>query len=185
MFEFSITITEQDYMLLTDYHLSYTKSGRAILRSYRLLTPIVTFMALAIMWIEESDSDTLLMVFLACIIMSLIMAALTKKYILKKTAGRVKQMKKQGKLPYSPNAHLVFAEDNFVETTDSLKSEYSYEAIEKIVSTPHGIYLYTKVMRQLIIPTLYLSKDNIESDFIAFLRSKCSDNVVFHELKAH
>lgn len=184
MFEFSITITFQDYMRLYDYHLSHTKNGRATLRSIRLITPLMCVLALILMWISGTDENTLLHLIIGFCVISLFMAIIAKSYVLRIYRGKLKKLSKEGKLPYSSHEHLIFEDDHFTAIADEQKTEYSYSIIEKVVSTPHEIVLYINVANGVLIPTIYFSSEENKLDFIQFIRSKCNSKVIYHELKS-
>ncbi|MDF2845258.1 MAG: hypothetical protein K0R00_3684 [Herbinix sp.] len=60
MFEFNITLDDNDYLLFNQYHLFNSHNGKNFLRYYRFLAPFVSLIIIVIFYIAGSDFELIL-----------------------------------------------------------------------------------------------------------------------------
>ena len=169
-FKFDFTLSEQDYMDFNYFHMFSSKVGVKLYKRLRWLTSGL-FLAVGVLYLLlygfNVDGLTYLGVFGVCAAIDWFACKPTLRATLKR---QVKFNKKQGKLPYSPEASMTFEEDCFAERTETNKSEYSYSVIcDAYLVNDRMFYLYMDTMRAFLLPvSAFESKAQLNA-FLEFI----------------
>ncbi|WFR59307.1 YcxB family protein [Anaerocolumna sp. AGMB13025] len=172
MFEFKITLDDEDYLLFNQYHLLNSPSGKKSLMSFRFITPFLCFMVIVIFCIAGSDFELILSEAIVMTIISILWIGYSKKEILKSMNKRIIKMKKEGRLPYSNEAILKFDDEKINEIAPNTENITKYSLIEKIVVTEKAIYIYFSSVQAYILPVTAFSAEMEKLKFLEFINMK-------------
>lgn len=172
MFEFKITLNDDDYLRFNQYHLLNSPIGKKSLMSFRLIIPFICFMVVVIFCIAGSDFQLILFEAIVMVIFSIVWIGYSKKKILKSMEKRIKRMKKEGRLPYSNESILKFEDENMHEITPSTENKTNYSLIEKIAVTEKAIYIYFSSVQAYILPVSAFSDEMERQNFLEFINLK-------------
>ncbi len=172
MFEFKITLDDDDYLLFNQYHLLNSPTGKKTLRSFRIIIPFICLMIVFIFCIAGSDFQLIMIEAIMMTILSLFWIGYSKKIILKSIKKRIIKMKKEGRLNYSNEAILKFDDESIHEITPYTENKTKYSLIEKIVVTEKAIYIYFSSVQAYILPVTAFSEESEKQKFLEFINSK-------------
>ena len=112
-----------------------------------------------------------------------VMELLLKKYITFTLKANLKNLKKKGKVAYSPSATMEFFEQAFTEVTDNVKTEQKYSSVERVsVVRGRAIYLHVNSLASYILPLSAFDNKEQFDRFVEFIKTKISI-VDFYELQ--
>ncbi|WP_313076073.1 YcxB family protein [Lacrimispora sp.] len=172
MFEFKITLSDDDYLLFNQYHLLNSLSGKKYLMSIKFVCPLICFMFIVILYIAGSDFKLILSETIFMTIISIFWIIFSKRKILKSMNKRITKMKKEGRLPYSNQAILKFDDEKIHEITPNTENVTKYSLIEKIAVTEKAIYIYFSSLQAFILPVTAFSKEIERLEFLEFINKK-------------
>lgn len=172
MFEFKITLNDDDYLLFNQYHLLNSPSGKKSLMSFRFIIPFICFMFIVIFCIAGSDFELILIESILMTIISIFWIGFSKKKILKSMNRRITKIKKEGRLPYSNEAILKFDDEKIHEITPNTENVTKYSLIEKIAVTEKAIYIYFSSVQAFILPVTAFSGEMEKLKFLEFINMK-------------
>ncbi len=172
MFEFKVTLNDEDYLLFNQYHLLNSPSGKKYLTSVRFLIPFICFMVVVIFCIAGSDFGLILTEAILMAVFSVLCIAYSKKVILKSMNKRILKMKKEGRLPYSNDAVLMFDDEKIHEITPDTENITKYSLMEKVAVTEKAIYIYFSSMQAYILPVSVFSTEMEKDKFLDFINGK-------------
>ena len=169
-FSFSITLTDEDYFEFNKFHSLESHYGVNKTSKLRwFVTALLGVVILAACFVGGFDSfffsySVAVLVLLVCY--NLFWRQLMSWSI----KSSLKHLKKKGKLAYSPFSTLEFGVEGIVETTDVLRVEQKYSAIER-VSVVEGryIYIHNSNLGAYIIPMSAFSDQSEYESFLDFL----------------
>ena len=172
MFEFKITLNDDDYLRFNQYHILNSPLGKKTLMSYRFIIPIVCFMFVFILYIAGSDLDLVIIEAIVMTIFSIGWIITCKKALLKSMKKRMLKMKKEGRLPYNSEAILKFDDESIHEITPNSENKTNYTMIEKIAVAEMAIYIYFSSVQAYIIPVNAFFDYQERLNFLEFINSK-------------
>lgn len=173
-FEFVTKITEQDYLDFNYFHALESQQGKKQLTKSRLalLALYALLMLMAILLTGWED-------YTAWYILSILLCALVHTMLLKRSMKRnirkgIENMKKTGRLPYDEESKLEFFDNMFVEIGSTNRTEYKYQAVERVcVVKERFVLIYTSVAQAYVIPIWQLRQQVDMDAFLSFLTLKC------------
>lgn len=177
MFEFKITLDDDDYLLFNQYHLLNSSIGKKTLMSFRIIIPFICFMIVVIFCIAGSSIQLILFESIVMTIFSVYWIAYSRKKIQKSMEKRIKKMKKEGRLPYSKEAIIKFDDKSIHEITPSTETKTLFSLIEKIAVTEKAIYIYFSSVQAYILPISVFSDEMKKQKFLEFINLK-ADNII-------
>jgi hypothetical protein len=180
MFEFKITLDDDDYLLFNQYHLLNSSSGKKYLISARFFIPFICFMVVVIFCVAGSDFELVLIEAILMTIFSVLWIGYSKKKILKSMNKRILKMKRDGRLPYSNEAILKFEDEKIHEITPNTENITKYSMIEKIAVTEKAIYIYFSSIQAYIVPVTAFSAEMEKIKFLEFINMKVD---IFRDIK--
>ena len=172
-FELQVSITENDYFEFNTFHALKSPYGQKNIKNSRIVLAvfgaIVVFLFLMILGFTKRA----ILFSIPLIALLALMEIFWKQFIAFNLKIALKQLKKGGKMAYSPFANIEFFEEYFVETTDEDKTERKYSSIER-TSIVEGRYVYMHInnLAAIIIPIGCFSSSKQYNEFIEFLRQK-------------
>lgn len=172
MFEFKITLDDDDFLLFNQYHLLNSPSGKKYLMAYRLIILFICLMVIVIFSIAGADFELILIEAILMTIFSVLWIGLSKKKILKSMKKRILKIKKEGRLPYSNEAILKFDDEKIHEITPNTENITKYSLIEKIAVTEKAIYIYFSSIQAYILPATAFSEEIEKLKFLEFIDTK-------------
>ena len=175
MFQIKNSITKDDYLSFNQYHLLHSEQGKRAINMYRIVTPVLSLLAIVIFWIAEVSQMLLITEIIALSIVSIVMAFYSKKLLLKSIKKNIRKLEKDGKLPFNKESTITFNDDSFQEKTIQTETSIQYTAIEKIVQGDQAIYVYISSLQAFIFPYRLFESDEQKSEFITFLNAKCGE----------
>ena len=172
MFEFKTTLDDDDYLLFNQYHLLNSPTGKKSLIFFRFIIPFICLVFVVIFFIAGVDFQLILIEAIVMTILSIIWVGFSKKMILISMNRRIKKMKKEGRLPYSNEATLMFDDEIIHEITPNTEIKTKYSLIEKIAVTEKAIYIYFSFVQAYILPVTAFSNEMEKIKFLEFINLK-------------
>ena len=173
-FRFLINLSEEDYIAFNSFHAFCSPLGKKNLRKMRITIILLgIFLSVALLTWQGLTLPTACGI-LAAGLYTLFYLLFYKKIILRNLKKSIENMKKTGKLPYDPVATLELYEDKLVEITPTSRTEYRYEAFERIcVVSEKFILLYRSSANAYIFPIDQIRAQANQDVFLGFLYQKC------------
>ena len=173
MFHFNVTLTDQDYYEFNKFIAFHSAFGRKQLLQTRILFALLCAILAASALLngnEPIDAWRCGAAVLTAAVLCALFQALVKPLTLLSLKMRLRLMKKNGKLLYSPSAELTFGEESVCSVTPTAKTEEYYQAIERVCYLPgRMIYLFTGMSRSYLLPvSAFASQTELES-FLTFI----------------
>ena len=172
--KYEIHLTDEDYLEFNKFHAIRSPYGKKTVRNCRIL--IACIFALAIVATLLSGGFTLDSVFrsIPYAVLLLLFEIFLKAFLIATVKSTVKQLKKKGKMAYTPHSTLEFKESSFIESCDEHVTEQSYASVERIsVIKEKYVYLHTNNLAGFIVPSSAFSCKAEYEAFIAFLPTIC------------
>lgn len=175
LFQFHITLTEEDYLAFNNFHSFESAHGKKQIRKTRIsfVAIMVALMALVFFILGWT---TFSIIYAICMgVFTAVYVLLFRKILIRNMKAQIKQMKKVGKLPFDPQATLEFYEDKMVEITASKRTEQGYNIFERIcVVKDRYIFLYNSSVGAYILPMAQVRAQANPDALVSFLAGKCS-----------
>ena len=175
LFQFNITLTEEDYLAFNQFHAFESAQGKKMVTRSRLFITFLVMFALTVIVLVRGLTlySAIVTVFLGLV--HLIYMLVYKKILIRSLKAQIKRMEKTGRLPYDSESTLAFYEDKLVETSASTCVEQKYSIIEKMcVVKDRYIYLYNSSTGAYILPISQIQAQANWEDLMAFLRQICN-----------
>lgn len=172
MFEFKITLNDNDYLLFNQYHLLNSPTGKKTVVFFKFIIPFICLMFVVKFHIEKADFQLILIEAILMSIISIFWIGYYKKILLKSIKNYIKKIKKDGRLPYSNEAILKFDDESIYEITPNTENKTKYSLVEKIAVTEKAIYIYFSSVQAYIVPVTTFSEEIEKLKFLEFINSK-------------
>lgn len=169
MFEFNITLNDNDYLLFNQYHIFNSTANKKSLRSIKLMLPLICLLFFLKFY---SKTDYPLVMMTIMVVFSLFWITYSKKIVLKAMKQSIKKVKKQGRLPYSKVALLRFDDDCIHEITPDNETKTKYSLVEKIAISETAIYIYFSSVQAYIVPMTAFSDEIEKQNLLDFINLK-------------
>ncbi|MDR0288146.1 MAG: YcxB family protein [Clostridiales bacterium] len=172
MYQFKYILNDEDYWEFNKFHLLNAPSNKKNIIMIRLF--ILIFFALAVLVsLKDFDevSDLLTLIIVYAVIYGILFFAV-KPFFLRMAKRQIKNIKKDGKLPYGKDILINFNEDCFIETTSYHETKTKYSVVEKVVTGNTALYIYTSSIQAVIIPFSAFESDEQKNMFVSFINNK-------------
>jgi MFS superfamily sulfate permease-like transporter len=170
MFEFQVTLTDEDYLQFNVYHMLNGPDGKRSLLFTRLVVPMICF--LTVLTSAYSDPELAVIEAVILTIISVLWVIFSKKILAKSMKDNVNRMRKNGKLPYSAASIIKFDDACVHEITPDTETKTRYSAIEKIYDTEKAVYLFYSSLQAYILPANTFSNEAEKMRLMSFLHVK-------------
>ncbi len=180
LFRFNLQITEKDYLEYNKFHMLKSHYGKRQLASTRftfaLLGGFITLLAL----IDGKFSVRAVLTAIPLVAVTAIVAVCFPYFMAHSLKSTIKNLKKQGRLPYTPASVMEVYEDRIAEYTETAREERGIETVERVsVVDGKAVYLHLNSAAAHILPIGVFESQEQYVCFIDFLKSKC-ENVDFY-----
>ncbi len=172
MFELSYKLTDKDYIDFNEYHLFNSTSGKKSLWLIRCIFPAVSLVFILYHLATGYDPLTLIIEVGLFAIISVIFFLLSKKLLLISLKQNIKRLRKDGKLPYIPEAKLTFGDEQVVDEGPKTSTTIKYSMLERFCETETFFYIYFSSAQALIIPKSAFSDGDEIEHFVGFIKEK-------------
>lgn len=170
MLEYTVKMTEEDYLKFNYHNMENSKIGKNSLLYIRILGPVLFLIATLIFTPKNPFSIILSLIIWVAI--SALWIIFSKKLLLSNLKSSIKQLKKDGKLPYSADSKIVFTEDDVHEYCIENETITKYPMFQKIYLTDNGIYMYINASQAIIFPNSCFNSSDEKNELIEFLKGK-------------
>ena len=173
-FQFNVKVNDQDYLDYNTFWMIRSPYGKKQIKTFRITIAVIFAIFISISLFSGGFSiESIIGIIPMLIVLSLTQIFLTRffSWSLKVT---VKNLKKSGKMGYSPESVIEFNEESFIETTPENKTEHKYSAIERIsIIENKMIYIHINNVMSYMLPlSSFESKEQYDS-FFEFIKTKC------------
>ena len=172
-YRFDLSVSEQDFFNVNLFHQTDSAYGKKnIKRTRHLYAAIGAILVAVAALVFDWSLPEIIVLALAFALFILLDKPITR-IILK---GKLKRLKKDGKLPFNTKLSFEFYEDKLVKTTDTGRVEEGYSALDSVyILKDKYILLYTSVSTVYILPAAQVREQADLEEFIAFISQKCSN----------
>ena len=175
-FRFNVTMTDQDYLDYNTFWMLRSPYGKKQIKTFRIaITVFFVIASLVFLFIDGFSIAFVFEIIPLVIVFSLIQIFLPIffSWALKL---QIKNLKKSGKMGYSPESIMEFYEDRLVEITSDNKTELKYSGVERISIVDHKvIYIHVNNVMSYLMPiSCFESREQYDS-FLEFIRTKCAN----------
>ena len=173
-FKFNIQLTEQDYLDYNTFWSLKSPYGKKTMTGIRVMMAIA-FGLLILATLLEGDFSSETWTSISLYVILLVVFQLTYNKIYKAfLKGYIKNLKKKGKMGYSPNATITFLDETFFEETPENKTEAKYASIERVsLVGDQVIYIHVNNVLAYILPSSCFESKAKYEKFVEFLKTKC------------
>lgn len=171
---FDIFLSEADYIDFNVFHLSCSVYGKKHQRVLRMMLAAIFAVAALINFLAEGISPVTVAYALLLGGLGLLLTVFHGKFSGFITKLAIGNLKKSGKMAYSPESRLGFTDEGILEITPDGRTEKRWESIERLYIREGKVwYLYMNNTAAFIMPEAQLrAQTNLEA-FRGFLEEKC------------
>lgn len=171
---FDIFLTEEDYIDFNIFHMSRSAYGKKHQRMLRgMVAAIFAVAALVNFWAEGISPVT---VAYAVLLggLGLLVTVFSGKFSGFTMKLVINNMKKTGKMAFSPESRLGFTDEGILEITPEGRTEKRWESMERLCIREGKVwYLYMNNTAAFILPVEQISAQTDVAEFRRYLESKC------------
>ncbi len=174
-FQFNVNLSEQDYLDFNLFLNLKSHYGKGQMKTIRILLAIMCVFMIGVFLLLGGFSGTARVLFLVFGIIVMIFSQLfLEKTFARTLKKQMRNLKKRGKMAYSPESVLEFYEDVLVETTPENRNEQKYSSIERIsIVDKKVIYIHISNLAAYLLPvSCFESKEQFDG-FLSFIKTKC------------
>ena len=171
---FDIFLTEADYIDFNIFHMSQSAYGKKHQRMLRGMIAVIFVAAAIINFLAEGISPVSVAYAVLLGGLGLMMTVFNGK-----TSGFtmklvINNMKKSGKMAFSPESRLGFTDEGILEITPEGRLEKRWESMERLCIREGKVwYLYMNNTAAFILPVEQISAQTDVAEFRRYLESKC------------
>lgn len=182
LYRFDVNLTEQDYYEFNRFHLFTSHYGKKQFEKIRILTsviPLILFILRFASYVLSGFAAENLAVCIVYILLSVFLFFISKPLVWFISKLQIKQMKKQGKLPFTPASTLEFYDDSFVEITPDNKTESKYSLVDSIyIVNGKMIYIFTNSVLAYMLPVKVFESEEQYNSFMDFITEKTKPAII-------
>jgi hypothetical protein len=170
---FDIFLTEADYIDFNIFHMSRSAYGKKHQRMLRVMVAVIfAVAALVNFWAEGispvSVAYAVLLVGLGLLVT--VFSGKTSGFTMKLV---INNMKKTGKMAFSPESRMGFTDEGILEITPEGRTEKRWESMERLCIREGKVwYLYMNNTAAFILPVEQISAQTDLEEFRRYLESK-------------
>lgn len=174
-FRFNVNLSEQDYLDFNVFWMTRSQYGKKQISNFRIMIAVIIGIFIFISLFGGGFTADSFIGIIPLLIVLLLFQLFWPKILAWSLKHHINDLKKSGKMGYSPSSVIEFYEDSFTETTTDNKTEQKYSAIERIsVVDSNVIYIHINNLMAYIVPmACFESKEQYEM-FLDFIKTKCN-----------
>ncbi len=175
-FKFDVKVNDQDYLDYNVFWMIRSPYGKRQLKTFRITFSILFGIIVLIYLFSGRFSSLPFLEMLPMLIVFVLFQLLLKPSFVWSLKGSIKNLKKSGKMGYSPESVIEFYEDSFVETTPENKTEQKYSMVERISIVDNKmIYIHVNNIMSYILPLSCFESKEQYDNFFDFIKTKCAN----------
>ena len=179
-FIFKVNLNDSDYLDCNVFWMLRSHYGKKQVKGFRTLITIMFLIFGVIFLIGRKFTAEAFLGLLPMLILFFIVQMCLSRILTWSIKLTVKNLKKSGKMGYSPESVMEFHEDSFSETTPDNKTEQKYSAIERIsIVDNSAIYIHVNNVMLYILPRSCFESKEQYAAFLAFIKTKCANIDVY------
>ncbi len=179
-FRFDVKLTEQDYLEFNKFHMLRSPYGRKQVVTFRTAIGVVCALLVVLSLVANGLSLDFLLGCIPTAIVFVLFQLGLNRFLVFSLKQTMKNIKKSGKMAYSPESVMEFGEDSFSEITSETRVEQAYRSIERIsVVDGKMIYIHINAVMAFLLPVASFSSEEQYREFLDMICKKC-DNVAFY-----
>ena len=171
---FDIFLTEEDYIDFNVFHMSRSAYGKKHQRMLRVMVAAIFAVAALVNFLAEGISPVTVAyaVLLGALgLLVTVFSGKTSGFTMKMV---VNNMKKSGKLAFSPESRMEFSDAGIVEITPEGRMEKRWESMERLCIREGKVwYLYMNNTAAFILPVEQIAAQTDLAEFRRYLESRC------------
>lgn len=172
-YEFEIRTTEADYIDFNIFHLTRSPYGKRHKRVLRIMLAVIFSVAALINFWAEGISPVSVAYALLLVGLGLAMTVFDGKFSGFTAKLAIGNLKKSGKMAFSPESRLIFTGEGILEITPEGRLERSWASMERLCILEGKVwYLYMNNTAAFMLPVEQLRAQTNLEEFRAFLESK-------------
>lgn len=171
-----VTLSDEDYIKFNEFCLMNSNAGKRSLWSMRLILPVFALVAIVSMAIAGAERGLLIVECAVMVILSAIWQTQAKKIMIRSVRKSVENTKKDGKLPYNPNAEVEFTENEIIETSENSVQRANYDEVRLVGDAAEYIFILIGAVQGVIIPKS--CAEGQAEELMDFLKRKIPDKVM-------
>lgn len=168
MYEYKITLNDDDYLEFNQYFLLNNRSGKRLFTFFRYIIPLLCLLIVVILFFAGAKLQSILIESITMAVLSVLWIIISKKVFLLSLKIGMKRLKNEGKLPYSREATLKFEDDCIHEITPTSENKTLYSSIDKVAEAKNAIYIIGSV-QAYILPLAVFFEEAQKQKFLEFL----------------
>ena len=175
-FKFNINTNDQDYLDYNKFWMLRSHYGKKQMTYFRIIFAVIIGVYILIsLYGGNFTFDSFIGIIPMTILLILLELLLSPLFVLL-LKSHLKNLKKKGKMGYSPSSVIEFYEDVFIETTPDNKTEQKYSAIERIsVVDNKVVYIHVNNIMSYVLPFSCFESNEQYNEFFEFIKIKCSN----------
>ena len=175
-----ILLTEEDYFDFNIFHMSRSAYGKKYQRMLRGMIAVIFVAAAIVNFLAEGISPVTVAYAVLLGVLGLLVTVFSGK-----TSGFtmkmvINNMKKTGKMAFSPESRMEFSDAGIVEITPEGRLEKRWESVERLCIREGKVwYLYMNNTAAFILPVEQIAAQTDPAEFRRYLESRFAQVDVF------
>ena len=177
---FDIFLTEEDYIDFNIFHMSRSAYGKKHQRLLRGMIAVIFVAAAIVNFLAEGISPVTVAYAVLLGGLGLMMTVFNGKFSGFTMKMVINNMKKSGKLAFSPESRMEFSDAGIVEITPEGRLEKRWESMERLCIREGKVwYLYMNNTAAFILPVEQIAAQTDPAEFRRYLESRFAQVDVF------
>ena len=158
MFQYVISLTEDDYIAFNEYYMTRTKQGRRMLWAIRLVAPLLSLLILLLLSIAEADHTYLATLAVGLTAFSVVWICVVMKMMLWSLRRSARRPKNRDKL-YGRSAAITIdlTAGCLLEQTPQAEVKLPLTGIEQVGIGPTAYYFFIHPQQAVLLPYRFFS----------------------------
>ncbi|MBQ9161643.1 MAG: YcxB family protein [Clostridia bacterium] len=174
-FKFNVVLSDDDYLELNKFVMLRSHYGKKQIRQSRVIACVCIGVMMALLLIGGGFTPETFLTIIPCGVLLGLFIVLLPNMMSASLKGQIKQMKKSGKMPYTPSSVVEFLDDSFTEVAEDNKTEMKYPSIERVsVVGGKTVYIHFNSLAALILPKASFESEVQYGEFLEFIKTKCA-----------
>lgn len=179
-FGLHVSVSEDDYLKFNQFTMLFTAYGKEQLRKLRVTLAVFGAVFAFLILLQNGFALSALWGIVPIVAVVGALEWFLPRWIKFTVKTQIEDMKKKGKLAYSPEAEVEFYEDKLVEIASESRDEVKYSAIEAVcVVRGSAIYLYMDSIRGYLLPYSSFESKEQFGELVEFLKTKIENVQAF------
>lgn len=178
MFEFRITLTENDYVEFNRYDISRNRTLSTLLTICRVAVPVMLAARMGLSLAKQAGTTDLVIEGAVYTVIAALWVALFPKFNGLFIRFYIGRLKKSGRLPFDTEAVIGFDDEALYERGEHSDMNVKYTQIERIVDRGDYVYLYNSAVSGFIIPRAAFASEEEKESFLGFIGGKTGKEII-------